>query len=290
MVLFPHSPTNLSSLPHPTANPSTASLLPHQLLGGEGPIGASWLGVDTTVMVLAQRFQATVFQLEHRFYGETQPFASLSTSALKFLTSEQALADAAYFQSWATNAYSLGSRPWVVFGGSYSGTLAAWYRLKYPHLVVGAVATSAPVQSQVNFPEYLEVVTASLATAVNGPLCVANIRTAAAAVTSLMATAAGRTQLGSQFLTCAPVGAPGTPDAANFVSSLAGNFEEIVQYNRDNRAFEGGGGTTIDTLCALMSTKVRFPPWPPPAHPLPSRAIAPREGSFAAPSARCAVC
>ncbi len=48
--------------------------------------------------------------------------------------------------------WGLTNSKWVAFGGSYPGSLAAWFRLKYPHLVHGSVATSAPVHATVNFP------------------------------------------------------------------------------------------------------------------------------------------
>lgn len=76
----------------------------------------------------------------------------LSTANLRFLSSRQALADLAHFRTVTAATRGLTNSKWVAFGGSYPGSLAAWFRLKYPHLVHASVATSAPVHATVNFP------------------------------------------------------------------------------------------------------------------------------------------
>lgn len=69
-----------------------------------------------------------------------------------FLTSEQALADLAFFISSFNKNLSLSdSTKWIAMGGSYPGSLAAWMRLKYPHLVHGAVSTSGPLLAVLDF-------------------------------------------------------------------------------------------------------------------------------------------
>lgn len=77
----------------------------------------------------------------------------MSSANLQYLSADQALADLAYFIEYLTEKGDL--RPGqkvAVFGGSYPGNLAAWARVKYPHLVSAAVSSSAPVHAEADFP------------------------------------------------------------------------------------------------------------------------------------------
>lgn len=47
---------------------------------------------------------------------------------------------------------------WIVYGGSYSGNLAAWMRYRYPDIVFAAVPSSAPVEMRYNFHQYFETI------------------------------------------------------------------------------------------------------------------------------------
>ncbi len=101
----------------------------------------------------AKKYGAHMVALEHRFYGKSQPFKTLATANLKYLTSENALADAAEFQRWLRLKEGFTGK-WVVIGGSYAGVLSARYRMHYPQLVVGALASSAPVIAKEVFEDY----------------------------------------------------------------------------------------------------------------------------------------
>lgn len=121
------------------------------MIGGEGEATAKWM-VEGAWIDYAEHFGALCFQLEHRFYGKSQPFSDLSTKNLQYLSSQQALADLANFVENMNDKYKLPpSTKWIVFGGSYPGSLAAWMRLKYPHLVHGAMSASGPLLAQIDF-------------------------------------------------------------------------------------------------------------------------------------------
>ncbi|KAL6595556.1 hypothetical protein ACP70R_047896 [Stipagrostis hirtigluma subsp. patula] len=98
----------------------------------------------------APRFRAMLVFVEHRYYGKSMPFGSKEAafkdaSTTGYLTTTQAIADYATLVLSLKANLSAAAAPVLVFGGSYGGMLAAWMRLKYPHVVMGAVASSAPI-------------------------------------------------------------------------------------------------------------------------------------------------
>ncbi|KAH6827478.1 alpha/beta-Hydrolases superfamily protein [Perilla frutescens var. hirtella] len=115
--------------------------------GNEGDI--DWFAANTGFLLdIAPKFHALLVFIEHRFYGESLPFGKHSYKSAKtlgYLNSQQALADYALLIRSLKHNLSCEASPVVVFGGSYGGMLAAWFRLKYPHIAIGALASSAPI-------------------------------------------------------------------------------------------------------------------------------------------------
>ncbi|TYG59997.1 hypothetical protein ES288_D07G031800v1 [Gossypium darwinii] len=115
--------------------------------GNEGNI--EWFAANTGFMLdIAPKFKALLVFIEHRFYGKSMPFGKdsyQSAKTLGYLNSQQALADFAVLITSLKQNLSSEASPVVVFGGSYGGMLAAWFRLKYPHIAIGALASSAPI-------------------------------------------------------------------------------------------------------------------------------------------------
>uniref|UniRef100_A0A7N2LA90 Lysosomal Pro-X carboxypeptidase n=1 Tax=Quercus lobata TaxID=97700 RepID=A0A7N2LA90_QUELO len=74
----------------------------------------------------AQQFQALILYIEHRYYGKSIPFRTREEAHVK-------------------ETLHGNNSPVIVIGGSYGGMLASWFRLKYPHVALGALASSAPI-------------------------------------------------------------------------------------------------------------------------------------------------
>lgn len=93
--------------------------------------------------------------------------------------------------------------PVVAFGGSYGGMLAAWFRIKYPHLVTAALASSAPV---LMFPglspcnEFNNILTNTFRNV--SPLCSGAIRKSWRLLENKASTVKGARKLGEKFRLC----------------------------------------------------------------------------------------
>lgn len=98
--------------------------------------------------------------LEHRYYGSSFPTPDLSTKNLRFLTTQQALADMAYFAQNikfpGLESCDLTSKttPYIAYGGSYAGGFVAFLRTTYPDVYFGSIASSGVTEAVWDFWRY----------------------------------------------------------------------------------------------------------------------------------------
>jgi len=174
------------------------------------------------VVILAQRFGGLIVTLEHRYYGLSHPFPDLSTSNLRYLSSQQALFDLANFITSYTNTLTPSRSPRKIFtiGGSYSGALSAWFRLKFPHVTVGAISSSGVVNAVLDFTAFDEQVSLSA-----GPDCSQALRMVTSEVEKqVLMGGSANTQIKALFQ------ATSLTDDGDFFYFLADSMAEAVQY------------------------------------------------------------
>ncbi|XP_065204123.1 putative serine protease K12H4.7 [Planococcus citri] len=209
--------------------------------------------IDGQWVSYAEIFKGVIFSLEHRFYGRSVPKNDTSTENLVYLSSQQALADIAFFIQGITKQYYLSDDiKWIVFGCSYAGNLAAWVRMKYPSLVHGAVASSAPILAKADFGEYYQVVKASLDS--YHPNCSSRIAEATQQLDRLIKTEAGRKHITKLFQLCTEL-QDSLSDIASFFQKLATQVANVVQYNKAYRKSnnEIPPRRSIEHLCDIMT-------------------------------------
>lgn len=137
-------------------NPGRPILL---YIGGESEFSEAAYIQRGSITKIAKETNAIILGLEHRFFGNSQPFPYLNKTSMEYLTVDQALADIAAFLSFARLEYCSDSTCDVlVIGGSYPGALSSWFRLYYPHIANYSWASSAPVNIKLLFPEYDELI------------------------------------------------------------------------------------------------------------------------------------
>ncbi|RDX90540.1 Lysosomal Pro-X carboxypeptidase, partial [Mucuna pruriens] len=126
---------------------SSAPILAY--LGAEAPIDYSPQSIGFLTDNAAS-FNALLVYIEHRYYGKSVPFgtreeALKNANTIGYFNSAQAIADYAAVLIHIKKTLHAPKSPVIVIGGSYGGMLASWFRLKYPHLTIGALASSAPI-------------------------------------------------------------------------------------------------------------------------------------------------
>ena len=189
---------------------------------------------------VCQSLKCLFYVLEHRFYGESQPFPDWSVDSLKYLNVTQALADMNGFIT-AMNADIISkfggeARQWVTIGGSYPGAMSAWFKTSYPTAATVAWSSSGvilPIRNFVDFDEDIYT-----ATSRSGPACPASIQ---AITTYIEQAITGKLTPADKELVYETFESEGI-DNGDFMFYIADTFTLGVQY----------GGRT--NLCDIFSS------------------------------------
>nr|XP_003222903.1 PREDICTED: thymus-specific serine protease [Anolis carolinensis] len=216
-------------------------------IGGEGRL-SEYAVLKGHHVTLAEKYGALLLALEHRFYGGSLKPEMLEDDNLQYLSSQQALSDLVSFHQFISKKYKLTpNNTWICFGGSYPGSLAAWFRLKFPHLVFGAVASSAPVRAQLDFKGYHKVVAASLSNPVisGSKQCLDAVTEAFSAVEELVRSGQ-LDKLDQDFRSCLPL--EGLKDSLWLIKNLVSMFMAIVQYNGERVEW-----ANVGRICEIMT-------------------------------------
>lgn len=105
--------------------------------------------------------------LENRYYGESWPFESSTTDELRFLTTEQSIADNVFFAQHATFPGAVGNEslnspasPWILYGGSLAGAQTAFSLHEYGFdgsgdgVLWAGIASSGTTYAKLGYPEW----------------------------------------------------------------------------------------------------------------------------------------
>jgi lysosomal Pro-X carboxypeptidase len=177
--------------------------------GNESPID-EYVNNTGLMWSLAPKLGALLVFAEHRYEGESYPDVVGMPNCLSHCTSAEALADYASVVTMVKDDLNATTSPTIAFGGSYGGMLSAWLRMKYPNIVDGAIAASAPIWS---FPAshppldgFGRTITRGVSAAGGATdTCRDNLIAAFPLINEAGKSSAGRAVLSSAFQTCTPL-------------------------------------------------------------------------------------
>ncbi|KNG91218.1 extracellular serine carboxypeptidase [Aspergillus nomiae NRRL 13137] len=207
------------------------------------------------VTELAAAYHGIGVILEHRYYGESFPVENLTTENIRFLSTDQALADYAYF---ASNVVFPGlehvnltakTTPWIAYGGSYAGAFVAFLRKLYPDVYWGAVSSSGVTEAIIDFWQYYEPIRKF------GPSdCIWATQTFIDVVDRILIDHADNKTLGQQLKSS--VGVSPDKDDVSFVSLLSYGLDSFQSRNWDSNI----GSSFFRTYCDnITSVDLLYP-------------------------------
>ncbi|KAK9751088.1 hypothetical protein RND81_02G240900 [Saponaria officinalis] len=184
--------------------------------------------------------------MQHRFYGKSVPLGSIDAALSDpkvrgCLTSEQALADVANVILTVKSNLSIPSPPIITFGGSYAGMLAARFRMIYPNITNGSLASSAPILVSKALPEnrqYCYIVSRDFES--ESEICYQYISRSWGLIDEMASQSDGLDKLSKTFSICSQL-----PSAEELKTYLAGVYNYVAQYN--------GRFGRISQLCGVVS-------------------------------------
>lgn len=181
---------------------------------------------------IAPEFEAVLIFAEHRYYGKSMPYGNKSYAGLNhlgYLTSQQALADYIDLIQYLKSKPEYKQSAVIAFGGSYGGMLSAWIRIKYPHIVQGAIASSAPIlhfTGIVDCDSFARIVTSDFKAA--NPNCAELIRKSWSAITSIASTDTGKKWLSDNWKLCQPLkNATDVEQLKSYLEDVYGNLAMV---------------------------------------------------------------
>ncbi|XP_063726560.1 lysosomal Pro-X carboxypeptidase-like [Symsagittifera roscoffensis] len=220
--------------------------------GNEGDI--TGFADNTGVMFeLGKEVGALIVFAEHRYYGESKVNDNKNFT---YLSAELALADYAEFLQWLKTDQGYPdckNSPVVVFGGSYGGMLASWMRIKYPFLVIGAWAASAPVAWFENLTDcnaYNSKVFRDFAA--HGENCPVNILRSWDLLNQSAQTDEGRKKLQEYFDLCDPLTTPESVYSLAYELADAWGSVAMVNYPYPTEFLQPLPAWPVSVMCGYL--------------------------------------
>jgi len=210
-----------------------------------------WDNTGFVTEYLAPKYGALIVFAEHRYYGETLPFGknSFKGNNPRWLSSEQALADYAVLIPFLKSKHKGETCPVISFGGSYGGMLTGWFRLKYPNVVNGGIAASAPVLQFYNTGVTQWVFNQIITADFNQAGCSDSIHQAFVLIQKTGSTQQGLTTLTNKFNLCFPL--TNVNDLINWAESAITSLA-MIDYPYPTNFLEPVPGWPVKVTCQQM--------------------------------------